>query len=398
MRVHIQYPVVTRGAPARATKEKTCLFSDSGTFDLAEYSSREVVRAAHSPHEADSQIVWLDGSLYEEIATASQMGSHDFWRFRFWPLRQGFHFSSPWASFYKEQRAELQQAFYDNGRNSIYPDDIMAVAAGRETVVAPKQVDRHSFKKLDETAFSAARRNMADESARMIVVGGALMRKCHAPLVSYEPVNWATVNKAIDLRFVRSAHFFNMEERVEKMGSNPKLVFDCSDMGEGMAVAEDIVARVPGSTRDQLRLRTSHDHLVVEAPELLLADSASFGILQCARSASMRIAQRLTAPKGKHDEGAVTSERILDRIAEVDQSDLLLLSGLVKGVRRANATGVDDELADLVRIAARNPMSHLPAAPMEYGTMVMEACIDRWDNQRISVPSSFPQPTGPRPR
>lgn len=389
MRVRIDYPVLTRGIPERSVKERMILLSDAGEYDIPEYSHRDLVRAATFPRNAHSAIYALDGVLYQKIADTNQVSSPDYWKAAFqFSKHRAFPIERPWAELHKAQYAAIQQVRDDNGSqlsSSLSPDAIANVVAGRENIASLQNRTQFPCRVIDEQAFVEARERMRSSVERLILVDGSLWRPCHAPVVCYSPLQGLPPTRAINAQTLEAPYFATPQELLKPLRHELCIICSGAETDEGEALAREITARFPGGTVDDQRIRHLNLDLVVEAPELLAADSASLGVLQCAISASEWMAKNLTRGRGGYDDHSSAQDRLLNNLSTASLDDVLVFKGLIDGIARANTHGVDDQLVDHVRAAMNSTLSVSTIRERVVSHWIIEACLDRWDNQPITL-------------
>jgi hypothetical protein len=391
MKLNIHYPVLARGIPERGVKERMILLSDSADFEIPEYSSRDLVRAAtfrgRSP-ERLPMIYSLDGALYSNMSgttvnpTDFQAVDFIFGKFRAFPIER------PWAALHVEQHNAIQQIRDDCGTqlsSSLSPETAANVVADRETVACLTHRNEYRYKAIDEVAFVESRKKMQEALSRIIMVDGRLWRQCHAPVVSYCPLMGVPPTRAINAHVLEAPHFRSEAELLEPLGMSLNIVCGADDAEEGVTLAKEITARFPGSSTGDHELRYLNGEFVAHEPVLLATDAAALGILQCAISASEWMATKLMRGRGDYDDHTSMQRKIINNVTSVSVSDIATLKGLVDGIARANAHGVDDALADYVRAAFDSPMFFSTIQDEEVSLGIVNACLDRWDNEPISV-------------
>ncbi|MCV9964277.1 hypothetical protein OIU34_20535 [Pararhizobium sp. BT-229] len=393
MRVRIDYPVLTRGIPERSVKERMILLSDAGEFDIPEYSHRDLVRAATLPGAplfGTNAIYGLDGILYENIADMNQVRSPDYWRASFqFGKHRAFPIERPWAELHKPQYAAIQQVKDDNGSqlsSSLSPEAIANVVAGRENIAPLQNRAQFPCRVIDEQAFVEARDRMRSSVERLILVDGALWRPCHAPVVCYSPLVGLPPTRAINAQVVEGPYFTSPQEFLKPLRHELHIICAASETDEAAALAREITASFPGATAEDHQIRVPLGRMMtVEAPELLATDAVALGVLQCAISASEWMAINLTRGRGGYDDHSSAQDRLLNNLSAASFDDVLTFKGLIDGIARANTHGVDDQLVDHVRAAMNSPLSVSTLREREVSQGIMTACLDRWDNQPITL-------------
>ena len=95
------------------------------------------------------------------------------------------------------------------------------------------------------------------------------------------------------------------------------------------------------------------------------------------------MAAHLITGRGDYDDRTHMKDRVLRNITNASASDIVTLKGLTDGIARADAYGVDDELADYVRSAFNSPIFLDARRDAEVSLGIVNACLDRWDNRPV---------------
>lgn len=391
MRVCISYPVLTRGRLEKSVKERLILLKESAEFDIPEYSSRELVRAARIEAEPRSRSIYaLDDRLYAHLAPEARAADPDYWNkvhFEFHKTKkpQSNHAA---AALIRAQSAVLRQLRNDHGTqlsSALFPATAAAVVAGREIGTELSPLTDFTFKSIDEEAFQQARAVMRDSASRLILVDGQLWQQCQSPLVTYEPLIGRPPTRAINAQILEAPHYVSTVEMLETLRLGQTILCGGQELEEGQAIARDITARFPDTTADDFQMRPLNCQLIAEVPELLATDTASLGILHCAISTRGWMAVNLSRRLGDHDDHTTVQDRFLFGMANASLADMIALKGLVDGIARAESHGVDDELVEHVRSSMNSELSYGYTRKREVAQQIVEASIDRWDNRPISV-------------
>jgi hypothetical protein len=351
-----------------------------------------------------SPIYALDGLLYHEIASEHEIANPKYWNAEFqFSSRLTLPIRQPWAELTKEQHSTIQQVRDNNGSQlstSISPEAIANVVAGRENISPLLNRVQFPCKTIDEETFVETRAKMKDSVGRLIMLDGSLWRECLAPVVCYRPLQGLPPARRTNVWSFGAPHFATPSEFLSPLQKSLHIVCDATETNEGETLAREIAMGQQGTTADDYEIRYMNEQMTVEEPEYLATNSASLGILQCAISASERMAANFTKGKGQYDDYSSKSKSLLNNISAASLDDVLVFKGLVDGIARANANTVDDELADHVRAAMSNPLSFESERDRAVGADIMQACLDRWDNQPINLLDqslTYPQGHIPKP-
>ncbi len=391
MKVRIGYPVLARGRLERSVKERLILLKDSAEFEIPEYSSRELVRAARIEYDGWNKAIYASGDcLYSYLASDGQVRNPDYWNnvhFDFHKTRKP-ESNRVSAALVRTQSAILRQLRDDHGTqlsSALSPTNVADVVAGRGTGTELAPRSDFTFKSIDEVAFQHARAVMHDSVSRLMLVDGHLWQQCHAPVVIYEPLMGVPPTRAINARVLQAPFYASMTDMLDTLYNAQGLICGANEMDEGEAVVRDITMRYPGTTADDHRIRPLNGQLIAEVPELLATDTAALGILHCAISTKGWMAVNLTRGRGLHDDHSPAQDRLLDGFIKASMVEMIALKGLVDGIARAESHGVDDELVEHVRVATNSDLSYGYTRPRDIAQQIVEACLDRWDNRPISV-------------
>ncbi|MBY3432743.1 hypothetical protein HFN89_00955 [Rhizobium laguerreae] len=393
MKLNMHYPVLARGKPERSVKERMILLSDSADFEIPEYSERDIVRAVtvDAPRPFQTPAIYaVDDALYSRMSPIQFDESNfkgvdfSFGKHRAFPLER------PWAELHMAQHEAIRQIRDDNGTqlsSVLSPEPVANVVAGRENVTQLTHRHSYRYKEIDEMAFVEARTKMQESVSRIIMVDGTLWRQCRPPVVCYSPLMGMPPTRAINVELLVASHFSSPIGFLKPLRQHLHIICGLNDTEEGENLARQITSRFPGSSREDEQLRNFDGDVIVHEPDLLASDAAALGVLQCAISASEWMATNLMRGKGDYDDHTSQQQRILRNVTTANVSDVLTLKGLTDGIARADTHGVDDALVDHVRAVLGHPMFFGTIRAREVSRGIIEACLDRWDNQPISVPA-----------